>query len=190
MNMIEIFEMFQDYLEQENIRYFEAENCLQWYLSSENRLGFLRCTLQNEANECTLYIYLPVKANRCIQSEMLKIAEFVTRVNFGLSNGNFELDWTNGEVSFRYSIKHSDTYAGVIIQDALSIISAYETPFLSAMFGNANVKECLNDYTITEKVVENFNDDDMPPDWGKHIDNDTNEAELYVDDDDDINDNN
>lgn len=33
------------------------------------------------------------------------VAEFLTRVNFGLVSGNFELDWDDGEVRFKTGIE-------------------------------------------------------------------------------------
>ena len=33
------------------------------------------------------------------------VAEFITRVNFGLVSGNFEMDWADGEVRFKTGIE-------------------------------------------------------------------------------------
>jgi hypothetical protein len=43
------------------------------------------------------------------------VAEFITRVNFGLTIGNFELDYGNGAVRFKCSID----YFGTTLTDAL-----------------------------------------------------------------------
>lgn len=198
MNMIEIF---QDYMDQRGIRYIYGSNAsLEWYISSDCRLGILRYVLQDTPDGYILYIYIPVKANMTAQTEMLKIAEFVTRINFSLRNGHFELDWNTGELSFRYPLTASgaelDTdFIDSVIHHTLTVINSYGDAFLSILFGNAEVKSCVEDCFVpaSEPVAfreeesdadDDDDDDDIPPDWGTEnssLDDDTNEAELYDD---------
>jgi len=47
------------------------------------------------------YSVLPYKIP---DEQKTTVAEFLTRINFGINLGNFEMDWNDGEVRFRTSI--------------------------------------------------------------------------------------
>ncbi len=96
----------------------------------------------------TIYYKLPVSAKTCIRP----MAEFITRANYGLHLGCFELDFRDGEIRYKMSISNTaleanpdkemrlllsipcgtiDTYASGII----GVLSGYEEP-------EAAVKRC------------------------------------------------
>lgn len=73
----------------------------------------------NEHQQIIIYSICP---NKAIAEKLSRIQEFLTRANFGLKFGNFELDLSDGEVRFKTSIQ----FAGEIdpepmIQECLSL---------------------------------------------------------------------
>lgn len=89
----------------------------------------------------TVYFRLPVSAKECLRA----MAEFITRANYGLHMGCFELDFRDGEIRYKMSISNTalkanpdremslvmtvpcgtiDTYASGII----GVLSGYEEP--------------------------------------------------------------
>ena len=89
----------------------------------------------------TVYFKLPVSAKKCLRP----MAEFITRANYGLHMGCFELDFNDGEIRYKMSISSSaleantedemtllmsipprtvDDYASGII----GVLSGYEEP--------------------------------------------------------------
>ena len=89
----------------------------------------------------TVYFRLPVSAKDCLRP----MAEFITRANYGLHMGCFELDFRDGEIRYKMSISNTaleanpkeemscmmsipcgtiDTYSSGII----GVLSGYEEP--------------------------------------------------------------
>jgi hypothetical protein len=57
------------------------------------------------------YLFYSVAPKRAPAVLRPAVAEYVTRANWGLLNGNFELDYADGEVRFRSSIQLPNTPA-------------------------------------------------------------------------------
>ena len=55
------------------------------------------------------------------------VAEFITRVNFGLVSGNFEMDWADGEVRFKTGIELTG------VPPTTELVAALVQPNLSAV---------------------------------------------------------
>jgi hypothetical protein len=55
------------------------------------------------------------------------VAEFITRVNFGLVSGNFEMDWADGEVRFKTGIELTG------IPPTTELVTALVQPNLTAV---------------------------------------------------------
>jgi hypothetical protein len=55
------------------------------------------------------------------------VAEFMTRVNFGLVSGNFEMDWADGEVRFKTGIELTG------ISPTTELVAALIQPNLTAV---------------------------------------------------------
>lgn len=51
------------------------------------------------------FSYFPINVP---EDKQAKMAEFLTRVNYGIRIGNFEMDYENGEVRFRTSLDFED----------------------------------------------------------------------------------
>ncbi len=58
-----------------------------------------------ELNQFLFYAIAPVKAP---EDARPAAAEFITRANYGLRIGNFELDWNDGEVRYKSSLDFED----------------------------------------------------------------------------------
>ncbi len=58
------------------------------------------------------YVMCPVKAP---EEKRLAVAEFIARANYGLRIGNFELDFSDGEVRYKSSLD----FEGVLLEPQL-----------------------------------------------------------------------
>ncbi|MGK7945104.1 MAG: YbjN domain-containing protein [Microcystaceae cyanobacterium] len=93
-----------DFFQKENWQFsqIEDESALQTTFTSDQ--GSWMCFAQAVEDEVTnrffFYSVFPIKA----QDNHQEIAEFITRVNYGLSIGNFEFDFSDGEIRFKTSI--------------------------------------------------------------------------------------
>jgi hypothetical protein len=55
------------------------------------------------------------------------VAEFITRINFGLVSGNFEMDWADGEVRFKTGMELTG------VTPTTELVAALVQPNLSAV---------------------------------------------------------
>ncbi|HIJ80291.1 MAG TPA: hypothetical protein HPP76_01120 [Desulfuromonadales bacterium] len=89
----------------------------------------------------SLFFYVEI-APKVPDGRRKEAADFLTRANFGIGIGNFEMDMENGEVRYKISI---DMEGGVlshamvnnIIRTGFSTTDRYFPAFMSVCFGNA-----------------------------------------------------
>ncbi len=66
-------------------------------------------------DEIQNYAMFPASA----KDKLSEMAEFITRANYGLKYGDFEMDWNDGEVRFHLSFPMSSVHADEIILPTL-----------------------------------------------------------------------
>ena len=59
------------------------------------------CQCREEAQQVIFYV---VSEDRCPEERRPAMAEFLMRANFGMLIGNFEMDYSDGEVRFKTSV--------------------------------------------------------------------------------------
>ncbi len=74
-----------------------------WQVMFQGNHGQWRCyaRLKQETQQFLFYSICPVRVR---EEYRLAIAEFLTKVNYGMILGNFELDFTDGEIRYKTSI--------------------------------------------------------------------------------------
>lgn len=91
------------------------------------------------------YVVMPVRA----PSQMrIAVAEYLTRANYGLRIGNFEMDFDDGEVRYKSSIDFEgvELTAGLIrntIYPAVQTMDRYLPGILSVIFGGKSAEEAI-----------------------------------------------
>jgi hypothetical protein len=94
-----------------------------------------------EFDQCLFYSVAPVRAPEVLRPA---VAEYLTRANWGLIIGNFEMDYNDGEVRFKTSIQLEKTdltpdlmrplvYGNVVVMDKYlpgleAVIALTQTP--------------------------------------------------------------
>ena len=79
----------------------DGQTLLQANFSGKN--GRLNCYAQTHEEQFIVFFYAICPVN-VPEERRLAVAEFLTRANFGLKVGNFEMDMDDGEVRFKTSI--------------------------------------------------------------------------------------
>ncbi|MFN8509936.1 MAG: YbjN domain-containing protein [Deinococcaceae bacterium] len=67
--------------------------------------GKWNCFAQERGNQLLFYSVAPVNVSESMRAT---VAEFVTRANYGMAIGNFELDYSDGEVRYKTCIDIDD----------------------------------------------------------------------------------
>lgn len=128
---IELIEAIQSVLDKEDIKYYtDLENGVIHYTiflsEKEGGLRYIQNRVRVREDDFSVYTIYPTYMPRKDAEQMSRIAEFICRANFNMILGNFELDFNDGELSFKVSVDcegdHNDLcYSNAIIERALHI---------------------------------------------------------------------
>lgn len=101
--MSEIFEAVINFFKENNWLFFqmEQEPALQMSFQGENGQWMCLVKVREEQEQLIFYSISPVKVP---ENKRLVMAEFLSRANFGLSIGNFEIDFADGQIRYKTSI--------------------------------------------------------------------------------------
>ncbi len=96
-----ILEAAKAFFEEEDWGYDEALDGLQLRFGGEH--GQWRCfaRVREDEGQFLFYSYAPMEI---YPDDYLAVAEYISRANFGLFIGNFELNFANGTLQYRTSI--------------------------------------------------------------------------------------
>jgi hypothetical protein len=116
----------------------EDKTIFRVYFSGNN--GDLRCYAQIriDLEQFLFYVIAPIKAPEAMRHD---VAEYITRANFGLRIGNFELDYSDGEVRYKSSldfeaVELTPDLIKNAIYPAVQTMDFYLPGLLSVMYGN------------------------------------------------------
>jgi hypothetical protein len=146
-----MFDTVINFLEKDDWRYHqvEDESVLKMIVSGEN--GEFVCYAEIEEQEeedhgwFLFYSCCPVKVP---DDKKTVIAEFITRANYGLKIGNFELDFRDGEVRYKTGIRiREDELTHYIIKNLiypnLAMMDRYLPGIMRVMYGDVPPEEAI-----------------------------------------------
>ncbi|GAP07303.1 putative bacterial sensory transduction regulator [Anaerolinea thermolimosa] len=127
-----------------------TDNPLVLRTSFEGKNGLFSCIAQarEEQEQFVFYSIFPVSTP---MDKLNQVVEFITRANYGLIIGNFEVDLTDGEIRFKTSVDleggaeamlpliRNVIYANVLIMDR------YFSGLLRVMYGGISPEEAVQE---------------------------------------------
>lgn len=137
------------------LHFFQAEN---WtinqlpdqpilHLNFEGESGQWQCYAQAREiqQQFIFYSLLPIKAP---ESKRQAVAEYITRVNYNIIIGNFEFDFSDGEIRYKTSICVEETHLNLalirqIVYSNLLNTDKYFPGILQVIAGDASPEEAL-----------------------------------------------
>jgi hypothetical protein len=101
--MGQLFDTVVDYLTEDDWRFHVVKDETAVMLAFRGETGSWQCfgTVDDEKQWFTFYSILP---STVPEEKRVEVAEFITRANYGLVIGNFEMDYADGEVRYKTSI--------------------------------------------------------------------------------------
>jgi tetratricopeptide (TPR) repeat protein len=126
------------------------------YITEAPDDGLIEATvvrLSEELERLVLYFLLRPKAKKIHRAE---VNELVTRANFGMGDGNFEMDLDEGSVRFKIALDFSGIPLSPLlvrnmILDAIDTLEGYEEAFARVIAGKAKAKAAIR---AAEKAAE------------------------------------
>jgi hypothetical protein len=100
---IKMFDIVQNYFSEKGwpVCQHEGMPILRFEYEGENGSWFCYARVREDAEQ---FIFLSILSEKVSTEKRLVVAEYLTRANFGLNIGNFEMDFDDGEVRYKTSI--------------------------------------------------------------------------------------
>jgi hypothetical protein len=98
-----------------------------------------------DLEQLVFYVMVPVKAP---EEQRPLVAEFVTRANYGLRIGNFELDYGDGEVRFKSSLHFEGVpldprLIRAALEPAVTTLDRYLPGLMAVIYGGQSPLEAI-----------------------------------------------
>ena len=127
----------------------EEKGVFKFGLSLKTRLKKVNYNIRVKEDDFSVYAVSPINADEDDSDMMRKMAEFVCRANYGLKNGNFELDMRDGEIRYKCFVDCEDGVPSVsVIRNSIycpaGMFRMYSPGILSIIFGDATAKEAVD----------------------------------------------
>jgi hypothetical protein len=106
-SMGRILKVVEQFLEEDDWPYSLVEGRTVYKTGFEGKNGQFTCYAQ-ERTEQEQFVFYSIYPVRTPDNKFAQVAEFVTRANYGMIIGNFELDYTDGEIRYKTSIDIED----------------------------------------------------------------------------------
>lgn len=145
-----IANVIKSYLKEDEWHFsFDEENGLfRFGLSLSSKIKKINYIIDVKEDEYIVYAIAPIGADEEDKKMMATMAEFVCRANYGLKNGNFELDMRDGEVRFKCFVDcEGVTLSKDIVQNSIHcpavMFRRYGSGIVDIIFGNTTAKEAV-----------------------------------------------
>lgn len=155
----EIANAIKSYLKEDDWHFsFDEETGLfRFGLSLSSKIKKINYIVDVKEDEYIVYAIAPIGADEEDKKMMATMADFVCRANYGLKNGNFELDMRDGEVRFKCFVDcEGITPSKDMVQNSIhcpaAMFKRYGSGIVDIIFGNATAKEAVE---RCEKATEN-----------------------------------
>jgi len=154
-NGLQAFALLGKFLEDDGWHPQQLEGKHIYSINYSGKNGTMRCYAQIRVDleQFMFYVLAPVKA----QSEILAVvAEYITRANFGMRIGNFELDYSDGEIRYKSSLDFegeslTPTFIKHAIYPAVQTMDRYLPGLLSVIYGGKTAVEAISDIEESEE---------------------------------------
>lgn len=193
MSEQQIFNVLVEFFEEDewDFQWMEGMSVLTMGFSGKN--GKWQCFAQarEKQQQFVFYSVLPVNVP---EDKRARVAEYITRVNYGMVIGNFEMDYDDGEVRYKTSVDvegvelvppmiRQIVYSNIIITDR------YLTGLMRVIYSDIDPEEAVAEgekegtLTLSEELDEYLaEDDDLFDDEDDDFDD---EDDDFADDEDD-----
>lgn len=118
--------------------------------------GDLRCYAQI-IFELEQFVFYAVATTRVPEEVRPAVAEFITRANYGMRIGNFEMDYSDGEVRYKSSLDfEGEALTPALIHNAIypavMTLDRYLPGLMSVMFGGRTPYEAIQEIEAPDSL--------------------------------------
>lgn len=141
----------KDFLDEDDWHYsFDREKGLfRFGLNIKGKLTSIQYLVIVNENDYNVYATSPLSADQDDGEQMKEMAEFVCRANYGLRNGNFELDFRDGELRYKCYVNCDGVLPSMeMVRSSIhcpaAMFTRYGEGIVQILFGGVNAVEAVN----------------------------------------------
>lgn len=148
----EVFHAIRRFLDKKHLHYTASEimGLIQLDLPTGSMIRRVDLRINVKNDSYTVRALSSVSADPKDAKNMARLAEYLTRVNYRLRNGNFEMDYRDGELAFKCYV---DCHGGVPVEEAIddsifcppAMFHQYGNGILQVMFSGVDPAQALED---------------------------------------------
>lgn len=134
----------------------EKRGLFKFGLSLKGKIKKINYIVDVKDDEYVVYAISPLGADEDDKEMMASMAEFVCRANYGLVNGNFELDMRDGEIRFKCFVDcEGITPTSEMVRNSIhcpaAMFKRYGTGIVDIIFSKSSAQEAVEK---CEKTIE------------------------------------
>ncbi len=145
--MSSLFESVIQYFEDDDWKFMEVSPGEALKMGVSGRNGEYDCyAIANEERQTFRFVsQIPIKVP---ENQRILMAEFLTRANYGLSIGNFEMDFDDGEIRYKTSIDvEGDRLTPALVENLVNInvitVDRYFPGMMKVIYGGISPEEAI-----------------------------------------------
>jgi hypothetical protein len=145
--MSSLFESVIQYFEDDDWKFMEVAPGEALKMGVSGRNGEYDCyAIANEERQTFRFVsQIPIKVP---ENQRILMAEFLTRANYGLSIGNFEMDFEDGEIRYKTSIDvEGDRLTPTLVENLVNInvitVDRYFPGMMKVLYGGILPEEAI-----------------------------------------------
>lgn len=149
MNGLNAFETLGKFLTEDEWYPQQLEDRHIYRMGFSGKNGQVSCYAQIriDLEQFIFYAIAPIKTPEEVR---LNIAEFITRANYGLRIGNFEMDFNDGEIRYKSSmdfeaVSLEPELIRNAIYPAVQTMDRYLPGLMSVVYGNKSAEEAVSE---------------------------------------------
>lgn len=169
----DIAQAINTYLKEDNwhFSFDDKRGVFKFGLSLKGKLKKINYIIYVKEDQYIVYTISPLGADEDDETMMATIAEFVCRANYGLKNGNFELDMRDGEIRFKCFVDCEGIIpTAEMVRNSIHcpavMFEQYSEGIVGIIFGSMNAKDAI-------KKCETSPIDELRTILGDELDEDT-----------------
>jgi len=148
----------------DKIKMFFEKNKWKYSYDSEKKTFYTGINTESIIGNIHIYVVLSdvdyavyTVLNGYVEKEdMIKVAEYLHRVNYGLNEGNFELDYSDGEIRYKAYVNYEKTdISEEVLYDSILVgpwmVRRYGKGLFKVMLGADTPENCVEE---AEKVTD------------------------------------
>lgn len=128
-----------------SLSHIEEQTAIQTTFQGDNGQWNCYAQAREEQEQFVFYSVFPVAAP---EDRRLAVAEFLTRANYGLVIGNFEMDFTDGEIRYKTGVdiegdRLSPALVRQLVYANVLTMDRYLPGIMSVLYGDVSPAEAI-----------------------------------------------